>query len=108
VRRLPLIPDCGDENSIAWWDYQELNESDLRCLVQLANAQVRPVDKLGSTPVAERMAYVFSAMTGIPTSAEILFQNLVDMRKSGNFPELQKGRAWKKALENKVPSSFPN
>lgn len=77
------IPDCSQPSAISEWRYSELSPEHRAYLDALYMAQPEAIDRLGSTSTMSRMAIVFSARTGRPTSPHTLFRELVNMRKDG-------------------------
>lgn len=82
-----LIPDCSQSSSIEEWSWKDLTDGESQYLDKLYLAQPLAVDRLGSTPTMSRMAIVFSARTGRPTSPHTLFRELMALRKDGLLPK---------------------
>lgn len=85
--RLPKPPDCSKPNAIEEWQWEDLSVEDREYLSALYLAQPDAVDRLGSTSTMSRMAIVFSARTGRPTSPHTLFRELMALRKDGQLPK---------------------
>lgn len=84
------VPDCSNQNCIKDWSYKEMTEQELEHLFALYMKQPDAVDRLGSTSTMSRMAIVFSAQTGRPTSAATLYRALMALRKDGILPTRRK------------------
>lgn len=84
--RYSHLPNVNDPACIPAWDYKSLPEKARNTLLALYNGQALHVDALGSTDDLTRMALLFSAETGIPTTPACLYQNLMRMRKGGSIP----------------------
>jgi hypothetical protein len=85
--RLPKPPDCSQPSAIGEWQWEELSQEDREYLNTLYMAQPDAIDRLGSTSTMSRMAIVFSARTGRPTSPHTLFRELMALRKDGLLPK---------------------
>lgn len=81
------IPDCSQPDAISEWAWEDLSEAEIVTLNAIYLAQPHAIDQLGSTSVMSRMATVFSARTGRPTSPHTLFRELMALRKDGLLPK---------------------
>lgn len=84
--RYTHLPNVNDPACVPAWDYKTLAEKHRNTLIALFNGQSLGVDSLGSTDDLARMATLFSAETGIPTTPACLYSNLMRMRKGGSLP----------------------
>lgn len=82
--------NCSKPDCIADWNYRDLSDEHRDFLIGLYMEQPDAVDRLGSTSTMSRMAIVFSAQTGRPTSAATLYRALMALRKDGILPTRRK------------------
>lgn len=82
--------NCSKPDCIADWNYRDLSDEHRDFLIELYMEQPDAVDRLGSTSTMSRMAIVFSAQTGRPTSAATLYRALMGLRKDGTLPTRRK------------------
>lgn len=80
-----ILPDCSQPASVSVWHRTDMDDTQRKILLALYAQQPHSVDALGSTDTLDRMAAVYSAVTGVPTLPATLFAALVALRKSGSI-----------------------